>query len=220
VGFLESQRLQKRRLMMAKGVVIFDLDGTLANGKHRNHAIPDAEDASKTWAWDRHNMLAVKDVPIKDTINMCNLLHKTHRIIILTGRCVVAEDLTVEWLARNNVHYDELIMRGMEDHRADTVYKEEELLNIGLDKILCAFDDLEHVAIMIRGLGVTCYLVNKYNKKRINTVDNSEWGDVEDNMTGPMPSGVYNTTRGRESEFKVKWKPVPNKPYYFEGCVV
>jgi uncharacterized HAD superfamily protein len=187
---------------MAKGVVIFDLDGTLANGKHRNHAIPDAEDASKTWAWDRHNMLAVKDVPIKDTINMCNLLHKTHRIIILTGRCVVAEDLTVEWLARNNVHYDELIMRGMEDHRADTVYKEEELLNIGLDKILCAFDDLEHVAIMIRGLGVTCYLVNKYNKKRINTVDNSEWGDVEENPVG----GVFNIPSGRESEFKVRWE--------------
>jgi hypothetical protein len=96
---------------------------------------------------------------------------------------VIAEALTVEWLAKHNVHYDELIMRGMEDHRPDTEYKEAELRNIGLDKILCAFDDLEHVAIMMRGLGITCYLVNKYNKKRINTVDNSEW-DILDREDG------------------------------------
>jgi uncharacterized HAD superfamily protein len=164
---------------MAKGIVIFDLDGTLANGKHRNHAIPKAEDAHLTYSWDRHNMLSVDDLPIKDTINVCNMMYKTHRIIILTGRCVVAEALTIKWLAEHNVHYDELIMRGMEDHRPDTVYKEEELLNIGLDKILCAFDDLEHVAVMIRGLGITCYLVNKYNKPRVDNVDREDW-EVED----------------------------------------
>jgi hypothetical protein len=201
---------------MVKGVVIFDLDGTLANGKHRNHAVPAPEDADKTWAWDRHNLLATKDVPITDTINICNILHKTHRIIILTGRCAVAEDLTIAWLAKHNVHYDELIMRGIEDHRPDTCYKEEELRSIGLDKILCAFDDLEHIALMIRELGVTCYLVNKYNKRRINTVDNSEWGSIEDNL----PSGVYTNEDVSEEAFTVKWQKAMkvNPPRSMEQC--
>ncbi len=159
---------------MNKGNVVFDLDGTLANGKHRNHAVPKAEDAAKTWAWDEHNMLAVDDAPIQDTIDICNILHKTHRIIILTGRCEIAKMITVEWLARHNVQYDELIMRGRDDHRPDTVYKEEELLGIGIDKILCAFDDLEHVAVMMRNLGMTCYLVNKYNKKRVDNTPREE----------------------------------------------
>jgi hypothetical protein len=153
-----------------KDVVIFDLDGTLANGKHRNHAVPSAKDSCYTWAWNRHNMLCSKDSPIEDTITMCNLLYVRYKVVILTGRCDISKQLTVDWLRENHVHYDSLIMRKEDDHRPDTVVKEEELLLIGLDRILCCFDDLEHVADMIRGLGLTCYLVNKY-KPRVDTIE-------------------------------------------------
>ena len=160
--------------MVKNKIVVFDLDGTLSNGKHRNHLVPKPEDAHSTYAWDEHNLEAIHDTPIQDTINICNSLDISYDIVILTGRCDMARGITEEWLEENNVFYEKLIMRGREDHRPDTIYKEEELLLLGLDNIVCCFDDLEHVAEMIRGLGVTCYLVNKYNKKRVNNTDNKE----------------------------------------------
>ena len=168
---------------MNKNIVVFDLDGTLANGKHRNHAVPPPEFAHLTYAWDKHNLLSGGDAPIQDTIDICNILHLWYQVVILTGRCEVSKGITEDWLAEHGVDYDKLIMRGREDHRPDTVYKEEELLLLGLDNILCCFDDLEHVADMVRGLGVTCYLVNKYNKKRVSTVPNDKWGDDDLHIT-------------------------------------
>lgn len=164
---------------MNKNVIIFDLDGTLANGKHRNHLVPDASIANKCASWEVHNLASVNDTPIADTIEVCNALAKSYYIIILTGRCEVARDLTVKWLFQHNVQYGSLIMRPEDDDRPDILYKEEALLNIGLDSILCCYDDLEHVAIHMRDLGLTCYLVNKYNKKRVNTIDNSEWEKID-----------------------------------------
>lgn len=164
---------------MHKRIVIFDLDGTLANGKHRNHLVPKAEYAHSTYAWDEHNNASVDDLPIQDTIEICNTFLVRYEVVILTGRCDAAKSITVKWLGDNHVHYDKLIMRGREDHRPDTVYKEEELLRLGLDNILCCFDDLEHVADMMRGLGLTCYLVNKYNTPRVNNTDNEHWKELE-----------------------------------------
>lgn len=161
-----------------KNIIVFDLDGTLANGKHRNHLVPKPDAAHETYAWDEHNLASVYDTPIQDTIDLCNVLEQTHRIVILTGRCEVAREITEEWLRHHRVAYDNLIMRGRDDHRPDTLYKEEELLQLGLDNILCCYDDLEHVATHMRGLGLTCYLVNKYNKKRVNNTNNEEWSEL------------------------------------------
>lgn len=165
---------------MLKQTIIFDLDGTLANGKHRNHLVPAASIANLCSSWEVHNLASVDDTPIADTIEVCNTLYQTFHIIILTGRCEVARGITVAWLEEHGVQYDELIMRPEGDDRPDILYKEEALLLIGLDTILCCYDDLEHVAIHMRDLGLTCYLVNKYNKKRVNTLDNSEWEKLDE----------------------------------------
>jgi len=165
---------------MHKKTIIFDLDGTLANGKHRNHLVPDASIAHLCESWEVHNLASVDDTPIANTIAVCNALSLNYNIIILTGRCEVARDITVDWLRDHYVYYDQLIMRPEDDSRPDILYKEEELLLIGLDNILCCYDDLEHVAVHMRDLGLTCYLVNKYNKKRVNTVDNSEWEGIDE----------------------------------------
>lgn len=164
---------------MSKDIVCFDLDGTLSNGKHRNHLVPKPEDAHACSAWEAHYNAAGEDTPIQDTIDVCNGLALKHYVVILTGRCEKSRELTFLWLLRHGVVYDKLIMRPVDDERPDILYKEEELLKLGLDNILCCFDDLEHVATMMRGLGLTCYLVNKYNKKRVNTTDNSEWGGLD-----------------------------------------
>ena len=188
--------------MYKEKIIVFDLDGTLANGKHRNHLVPDGKDAHSTYAWDEHNDASVGDLPIQDTIDLCNSLYQNYRIVILTGRCEAAEVITWAWLKKHGVYYDKIIMRGREDHRPDTLYKEEELLNIGLDDIMCCFDDLEHVATMMRGLGLTCYLVNKYNKPRVNNTDNKEWGKVD------AEHGTYDAKPASVTGLTATWRKI------------
>lgn len=149
---------------MSKYVVVFDLDGTLSDGRHRLHLLPKKDDAHSTQAWDAFNLAAGDDGVFNDNMTLMNdLFGLGYMVVILTGRCDVAEYVTKEWLNDNGACFDDLIMRKSGDHRQDIEFKEEELRKIGLDKILCCFDDLERVAKHIRSLGVTCHLVTHYD---------------------------------------------------------
>lgn len=153
-----------------KRTVVFDLDGTLACGKHRLHLLPQEADAHRTEAWDGFNLASGDDAPIEDNIKLLRHLWTLGlHVIILTGRCDVARDVTLGWLKSNRVGHNQLIMRPAADHRRDIEFKEEKLREIGLDRILCCFDDLEHVAKHIRSLGVTCHLVTHYDTPKVHT---------------------------------------------------
>lgn len=159
--------------------VVFDLDGCLSDGKHRLHLLPKYEDRADTNAWVDFNLASDKDEPIQDNIDLLNILALTHRIIILTGRGAVAKDVTLDWLDKHGVNYDNLIMRGPNDHRPDVEYKESILLPMK-DNIVCCFDDLEHVAKHIRGLGITCHLTTHYDAPLLHQRDhrNEEKGGL------------------------------------------
>lgn len=164
--------------------VVWDLDGTLADGQHRLHLLPAFEDRGNTHAWTAFNMASDKDLPIQDNIDLCNILGMTHRIIILTGRSAVAKDVTTKWLDDHGVNYDHLIMRGEDDHRVDVDFKES-ILKPMSSHILCAFDDLEHVAEHIRSLGITCHLVTKYHTPKLHQQDHRSVSDCSHWNQGP-----------------------------------
>ncbi len=146
-----------------KNVIIVDLDGTLADGTHRLHLMPPMELRDKTHCWDEFNLAAGGDAPIQDTIDIVNALYDSYTIVILTGRCDVAQDITIDWLEEHEVYYDDLIMRESGDHRTDVTIKEEVLRSIGLENIVACYDDLPHVVDHIRELGLTCYHVAAVN---------------------------------------------------------
>lgn len=152
-----------------KSTIVFDLDGTLADGRHRLHLLP-TKDYGLTESWTEFNLAAIDDTPIQDNINLCNSLHQNYYIIILTGRSNIAEKITRRWLQLNNVHYSALIMRKQSDNRKDVQIKEEYLRTFGLENILCAFDDLPHVAYHMRGMGLTCHLVTHYEELRTDLI--------------------------------------------------
>ena len=164
--------------------IVFDLDGTLSDGKHRLHLLPTAG-LNINQSWDEFNLASKDDTPLQDNIDLCNILGLTHRIMILTGRSAIAKDITVAWLDKHGVDYDNLIMRGENDHRKDVDFKESVLLPLK-EHILCAFDDLEHVAEHIRGLGITCHLVTKYDKPLAHQVDHRK--DCDHIL---LPGGTY-----------------------------
>lgn len=145
-----------------KDIVIFDLDGTLADGTHRLHLLP-KDNYNETWAWKPFNMACKDDAPIRDNIELCNALNSRYAVIILTGRSDDAEKETRMWLQRHRVEFYQLIMRGKHDNRKDIVIKEEVLRAIGLERILCAFDDSPAVIKHFRGLGITTHAVTEYD---------------------------------------------------------
>jgi len=149
-----------------KDIIIWDLDGTLACGKHRLHLLP-TEDLHLTESWEEFNLASWADNPIQDNIRLMQELHKAGYItVILTGRSDIARDMTEDWLDKHGIQYDHMKMREATDNRKDTVIKEEYLRKLGLDRILCCFDDLPQVASHMRSLGLTCHLVTEYTEQR------------------------------------------------------
>lgn len=147
-----------------KGIAIIDLDGALSDGTHRLHLLP-TKDLHLTESWREFNGAAIGDSPIQNTIDVVNALwHSGMGVIILTGRSDEVETDTMIWLDRYKVKYDYMIMRRASDNRKDTVIKEEALRAIGLDNIVCAFDDSPNVIKHFRSLGITTYQVTEYDK--------------------------------------------------------
>lgn len=155
---------KKYELITSKPIVIVDLDGTLSDGSHRLHLLP-TENLHLTESWSEFNRAAAGDSPIKSTIAVINGLWVSgFAIVILTGRSDEVRYETCKWLNENGVKFDEIIMRRQEDNRKDTVIKEEALRAIGLDNIVCAFDDSPNVVKHFRSLGITTYQVTEYDK--------------------------------------------------------
>lgn len=145
-----------------KSIIVFDLDNTLRDGSHRSHLVP-TENLDRTESWDAFNLACGDDTPIADNIALLTDLAATYSIIILSSCCEVARDITTDWLREHHVWCDTLIMRRADDHRTMMEFKEAELREIGLEHILCCFDDDPKVVRHIRSLGLTCHEVRHYD---------------------------------------------------------
>lgn len=93
------------------GAVIIDLDGTLAHMTTRG-----------PFHWKR-----VGEDEVDDTIaSLARDLHSLgNKIIIVSGRDGVCQPETEQWLKDNNIPYDEIFMRKINDNRKDSIVKEE-----------------------------------------------------------------------------------------------
>lgn len=137
--------------MTDKTIVIFDIDGTLANGEHRQKWVRE-----KPKNWPRYNDLMAQDMVREHVRLMYQYLHAPIERYIVSGREDRFRDITVKWLADNQIlDYKALYMRPANDYRSDDIIKEE-ILNKYFDKskILCVFDDRPRVIRMWRKNGI------------------------------------------------------------------
>lgn len=143
--------------------VIFDLDGTLADGTHRLHLLPTV-DLHLTDSWTEFHKASKGDAPLQNNIDICNALGRSgYFVIILTGRSDVARTETEDWLRRHKVYHNMLKMRAHFDNRKDFIIKEEFLRNVvGLENVVAAWDDSPEVIRHFRSLGITTYAVYDY----------------------------------------------------------
>lgn len=136
--------------------IFFDLDGTLADIKHRKHLV---EGKKRDFASFEHPLNIAKDEPNQSLIELLNVLAaaKKYKIMLLSGRSSDARQATEDWLKQHGVVYDNLWMRPSKDYRPDEVLKKELLLSICKpEEVLCIFDDRNKVVDMWRSLGILC----------------------------------------------------------------
>lgn len=91
----------KRRQATA---VVFDLDSTIADTRHRHPMIEQVRNGEKTW--DDYAAAAVGDTVVPGTRRLVDLLWPYHEIHVITGRPVSTWEATKRWLVDNKVKAD------------------------------------------------------------------------------------------------------------------
>ena len=144
-------------------IVIFDLDGTLADiSVRRNLATKDNGKMDWDVFFDRDNIKL--DVPNQKVVDMARMINDTDRyqIFILSGRSKSTYRTTQQWLIQNDIPFDDLIMRPTDKHHhymKDSDLKQMWLDSIGKDSVAMVFDDRQQVVDMWRSNGLTCFQV-------------------------------------------------------------
>ena len=145
---------------MATKTVIVDLDGTLADVRHRLHHI--AKGRQKDWP---AFFAAMHLDPVNDWYHLLvRLLHREGlRIAIVSGR---PDDYAMEireWLRAHAVPFDALYLRKSGDFRPDTIVKKELLdAHFRKEDVLFVLDDRQSVVDMWLREGLVCLQANPH----------------------------------------------------------
>ena len=134
-------------------LVVFDIDGTLANIEHRLDYV---RSKPKNWkAFDAGIPNDKVNYPVADVFWA---LRDKATILLASGRNVRTRKATEEWLNRNSFgSYAKLYMRKADDFRNDSIVKREMLDEIIADygkKPDMVFDDRPRVVNMWRDAGI------------------------------------------------------------------
>lgn len=138
--------------------VVFDLDGTLALGAHREHFL-----ARQPKDWDSWHAACTADAPCKPVVAaLWAHMLAGHRVEIWTGRSDKVRVETVAWFDLFGVPSAMLMrMRPAGDHQPDVDLKRawlyEARKNGGAPVLV--YDDRDRVVEMWRSEGVTCFQV-------------------------------------------------------------
>ncbi len=135
--------------------VIFDIDGTLADIRHRRHFL-DGERPD----WKRFNGAMGEDTPNAPIVLLYRTLWEAgqYDLQIVTGRNEAFRKVTETWLTWNEISFNRVSMRADGDYRRDDIFKSEILdrfIAEGRD-IAFTVDDRQQVVDMWRARGVTC----------------------------------------------------------------
>ena len=160
-------------------IIIFDLDGTLADISKRRE-VSSKPDGKIDWDkfYDPDNIKL--DRPNYPVVEVAKHLWKDYRIIIFSGRSAGTQEATEQWLEKYNIFYDDIKMRPTSQlMKPDDVLKEEwldELIeqeqeitdewddpSFAMHRIMCVFDDRDKVVKMWRRRGLKCFQVAEGN---------------------------------------------------------
>lgn len=136
--------------------IIVDIDGTLADNKHRSHHV---EKSPKNW--DAFNSLMHLDKPHAAVVRLVRTLHPVYIVILVTGRQECHRAETEAWLDKHHIPHNGVFMRATGDFRSDSIVKREILERDILGKVMYdlndiwfVLDDRNSVVKMFRDVGL------------------------------------------------------------------
>ena len=131
---------------------LVDVDGTLANLEHRLHFLD-----RKPKDWENFYKKMDKDSPIHSVIKLVKeYANNGYTIIILTGRPERYRAITKQWLDKNGVPYDSLIMKPpVDEFLSSHVWKKQQALHLLENyQIDLAIDDELRNRMVFEELGI------------------------------------------------------------------
>lgn len=141
-----------------KYAVIFDIDGTLADSRHRIHYLNPPNGVKKNWTKFFTESSEDEVFPL---VRKCvEIVYSTGiEPLMVTARPDSERERTVAWLTRHSVPFTGLYMRGSTDRRVDHLVKQDLLAKIQLDGYvpLAALDDKTNVLDMWLSNGLRAY---------------------------------------------------------------
>ena len=157
---------------MAPDLVIFDLDGTLANVSHRVPLI------DGTFAgWHRYNCACIDDTLYSSVADVAKALNRQgYEFWVVSGRAVEMMAATRYWFHEYFVVPDRIILRPIGDERPSDVLKRDWLNDgtIPVERVLCVFDDDTDAAWVYRAKGLTCFQVGHGKPKSLDRPPNHD----------------------------------------------
>lgn len=134
-------------------LVVFDIDGTLANIEHR---LVYVRSKPKNWkAFDAGIPNDKVNEPVAEIYRQ--IIYAGHNVVLATGRNERSRDATVDWFVKNDLPRRKLYMRKADDFRSDDIVKQEILDQIIADygkKPDMVFEDRPRVIRMWRDNGI------------------------------------------------------------------
>jgi acid phosphatase class B len=137
---------------MTNKVIVFDIDGTLADVTHRRQFV-----ATKPKNWPAWNAGMIRDTVHEDIAEMLKLFaSQGYQIVLCSGRGNETREVTTKWLNDNSIPFNQLFMRRAGDYRQDSIVKVELLQQIRQwhGEPFIWFDDRQQVVDAIRAEGV------------------------------------------------------------------
>lgn len=135
-------------------VIVFDIDGTLANIEHRRGFV-----ASKPKNFKAFNAAIPQDTPHEEIVWLAKTFWEqgpNQKIILCSGRGEEEREVTEAQMKDFGVRFHKLYMRKAKDYRKDSIVKVELLADIRKEfgEPFLWFDDRKQVVDAIRAEGV------------------------------------------------------------------
>jgi len=142
-----------------KPVVIYDLDSTIANTKHRHHFIDKIMAGEGTW--EEYSLMCEQDTIFPGVLRLAQVTSQMFQNFILTARMAVARPQTETWL--RTVQFPYSLLKMCEDDHDDHVgWKRKAVAEWranGFEPIL-AVEDSPEVMDAFEADGIRCLAVN------------------------------------------------------------
>jgi uncharacterized HAD superfamily protein len=128
-------------------LAVFDIDGVVADVRHRLHHLDPPR------SWHLFFSEAADDALLPEGARLVTDLAEKHEIVWLTGRPEWLRELTSEWLAKHQLPGDELHLRPSRDYRPARLYKRDVLTALSPRGVAAFVDDDEEVIATARKAG-------------------------------------------------------------------